>query len=513
MARADSLTPGQRRAQRILEVAPGALTWGIILAPVFASLIFAQYVAYAIFALETYWVIRTGLVVVFIRRTYLRMKTAVKEDWWAKCQALPADPTRPPADEIVHALLIPTYTEPYPILRETVKAIAEADYPAANKIVAIITRETDRAGWENVRRLQQEFGPRLRAFFHIKDPLLPGIVVGKSAAMAYGGPALKRELDALGLDPRKVIITDLDSDFRVHRHYFSYVTYHYLLEENRLECIFQPIPMFHNNLWRVPTVVRVMASACTQWQMFLESRPDRMLAFSSYSMSLDLVEKVGYWDDDVIPEDSRFYWKSFFHTQGRLKMMPVFLPIFGDAPEASDQGFWPWERAKTHANQYNQIKRWAWGVSDIPYVTLRLLHHPEIPVWLRARRYSYMVFNHLTWTTMPVLLLFGAALPRLLQVDWNLADHAEGLAAIAFVLINIAFLNVAALILVERRINPPMPKSWSYPRKVWAYLQLASYPPVGLLFSVLPALEAQSRLMLGMYLEYKVTEKVAEGAA
>ncbi len=513
MIRAASPTPGRRRAQRLLEVAPGALTWSILFAPVLASLIFAQYVAYAIFALETYWVLRTFIVVVFIRRTYRRMKAAIKEDWWAKCVALPPDPSRPSAAQIVHALLIPTYTEPYPILRETVKAIAEADYPTANKIVAIITRESDRAGWDNVRKLQEEFGPKLRAFFHIKDPLLPGIVVGKSAAMAYGGPALKRELDALGLDPQHVILTDLDSDFRVHRQYFSYVTYHYVLEPARLECIFQPIPMFHNNLWRVPTVVRVMASACTQWQMFLESRPDRMLAFSSYSMSLDLVAKVGYWDDDVIPEDSRFYWKAFFHTKGRMKMMPVFLPIFGDAPEASDQGFWPWERAKTHANQYNQIKRWAWGVSDIPYVTLRLLDHPEIPLSLRMRRYSYMVFNHLTWTTMPVLLLFGAALPRLLQVDWNLADHAESLAAIAFVLINIAFLNVAALILVERRINPPMPKRWSYPRKVWAYLQLASYPPVGLLFSVLPALEAQSRLMLGMYLEYKVTEKVAESPA
>jgi hypothetical protein len=48
---------------------------------------------------------------------------------------------------------------------------------------------------------------------------------------------------------------------------------------------------------------------------------------------------------------------------------------------------------------------------------------------------------------------------------------------------------------------------------VWSYFQLVSYPVVGLFLSVLPALEAQTRLMLGMYLEYQVTEKVAEGTA
>jgi cellulose synthase/poly-beta-1,6-N-acetylglucosamine synthase-like glycosyltransferase len=438
------------------------------------------------------------------------MKVAAAENWWQRCQALEGQPGMPDPRTIVHAVLIPTYTEPYAILRETVRAITEADYPKENKVVAIITRESDRPGWENVRRLQDEFGPRLRAFFHIKDPLLPGIVVGKSAAMAYGGPVLRRELDALGLDPKQVIITDLDSDFRVHRQYFAYVTQHYVTDPRRLECIFQPIPMFHNNLWRVPFAVRIMASACTQWQMFLSSRPDRLVAFSSYSMSLDLVIRSGYWDDDVIPEDSRFYWKSFFATHGGMKMVPVFLPIYGDAPEASDRGVF-WERAKTHANQYNQIKRWAWGVSDVPYVTIRLLHHAEIPLSLRARRYGYMVFNHLTWTTLPVLLLFGAALPRLLQEDWNLTLAADQLGLFAFILINIAFLNIAALILVERKINPPMPSQWGFLHQTWADLQLALYPIVGLLFSVLPALEAQTRLMLGMYLEYKVTEKVAEG--
>ena len=510
MAKPATLSPAQRRIQRALEVAPGALTWTILIAPVVASFVFAPYIALAIFLVDIYWFVRTGTVVVGIRSTYRTMKRTAAEDWWQRCLTLGVGPGLGDPRRIVHAVLIPTYTEPYAILRETVRAIADADYPTENKVVAIITRETDRPGWENVRRLQAEFGSRVRAFFHIKDPLLPGIVVGKSAAMAYGGPVLRRELEAMGLDPREVIITDLDSDFRVHHQYFAYVTYHYVTDKRGPESIFQPIPMFHNNLWRVPFAVRIMASACTQWQMFLSSRPDRLVAFSSYSMSLELVIKVDYWDDDVIPEDSRFYWKSFFATSGRLRMVPVFLPIYGDAPEASDRGM-PWERVKTHANQYNQIKRWAWGVSDVPFVTVRLLRHPEIGLWLRARRYGYMIFNHLTWTTLPVLLLFGAALPRLLQEDWNLTTAADRLALYAFILINIAFLNIAALILVERRINPPMPRQWGFFHQIWAYVQLGLYPIVGLLFSVLPALEAQTRLMLGMYLEYKVTEKVAEG--
>jgi cellulose synthase/poly-beta-1,6-N-acetylglucosamine synthase-like glycosyltransferase len=512
VAKTASLSKGQRRVQRALEVAPGALTWTILIAPVLASFLFAPFIAFAIFLIDIYWFVRTGTVVLGIRSTYRRMKRAMQQDWWQRCQSVVASPTIPDPRRIVHAVLIPTYTEPYPILRETVRAIAEADYPTENKVVAIITRESDRPGWENVRRLQGEFGDRFRAFIHIKDPLLPGIVVGKSAAMAYGGPVLRHELEAMGLDPKDIILTDLDSDFRVHRQYFAYVTYHFVQDANRLECLFQPIPMFHNNLWRVPFAVRIMASACTQWQMFLSSRPDRLVAFSSYSMSLDLVIKADYWDNDVIPEDSRFYWKSFFATHGRLKMVPVLLPIYGDAPEASDRGM-PWERVKTHASQYNQIKRWAWGVSDIPYVTVRLLRHTEIPLWLKARRYGYMIFNHLTWATLPIVLLFGAALPRLLQEDWNLTTAADRLALYAFILINIAFLNIAALILVERRINPPMPRTWGVVHQIWAYVQLGLYPIVGLIFSVLPALEAQTRLMLGMYLEYQITEKVAEGTA
>ena len=50
----------------------------------------------------------------------------------------------------------------------------------------------------------------------------------------------------------------------------------------------------------------------------------------------------------------------------------------------------------------------------------------------------------------------------------------------------------------------PMAIVW---RKVLVHVQYLAYPVIGLVMSVLPALEAHTRLLLGRYLEYKVTEK------
>jgi len=88
------------------------------------------------------------------------------------------------------------------------------------------------------------------------------------------------------------MVTDLDSDFRLHPQYFAYIAFQFCSAQDRLVSIWQPVPVFLNNIWRVPTAVRVMATAATQWQMFLHQHPRRLVMFSSYSMSLDLLASV-----------------------------------------------------------------------------------------------------------------------------------------------------------------------------------------------------------------------------
>ena len=66
--------------------------------------------------------------------------------------------------------------------------------------------------------------------------------------------------------------------------------------------------------------------------------------------------------------------------------------------------------------------------------------------------------------------------------------------------------NTLVLIHTDRRMCAK-PEGWPWWRRWYADLQLFLYPPVGLALSVLPALEAQTRLMFGAYIEYVVAEK------
>jgi cellulose synthase/poly-beta-1,6-N-acetylglucosamine synthase-like glycosyltransferase len=397
----------QQFGARLFEAAPGIVTWVLLLAPAWISIVFstpgALAVAAAVLVFDLYWVGRAITLVTGVYGTMWRMQADMRKDWLALCREEQRKGLNDPL-QYFHLCVIPTYTEPYHVLERTVQAIVDANYPPELKLIGIITRETDKPGWENVALLKEKFGSRLGGFYHIKDPLEPGIVIGKSAAMNWGGRWMVRVLTEEGYNLDHVLITDLDSDYRIHPEYFGWISLNHAREAMRDYVIWQPVPLFHNNIWQVPMAVRIMSASTSQWQMFLHSRPHRLVAFSSYTCSLEFVRRVGYWDKDVIPEDSRFYWKAFFTFGKRFSVKSVFLPIYGDSPNSRDY-------ASTHMSQYNQIKRWAWGITDVPYVLARLFKHPEIPMILRLRRFMNLAFNHLNWIFLPMLLMFGASGP------------------------------------------------------------------------------------------------------
>jgi hypothetical protein len=553
--RADPVAVRARTLQRALEIVPGAVTWGLIVLAIGLSFRWPEVVAWFVLTFDVYWLYKAVMLTGSVAAAFTMIRRTVDVDWRTRTYALRDMSGRiaeietrlkgirsrvevldhagetlaaaggrreaarlraerkellrllarrgeaiPDPDRLWHVALVPTYTEPYEKLHETIRALAEADWPRERKMVAIITRERDHGGRENVARLRDAFGDQFLHFFHVLDPLEPGIVVGKSSAMAYGGRWLYRELTGLGFDPREVVVTDLDSDYRVHRRYFGYLSWTFLTDKDRFRRLYQPVPMFHNNLWDTPLPVRLVAIGATHVQMWRSLTPEKLISFSSYSVSLQTIHEVDYWATDAIPEDSRFYWKSFFRYSGEFQAIPLFMPIYGDAVRARSY-------PRTLVQQYTQIRRWAWGVTDIPYYIRNAFAHSEIPRLLRIRRLLDLWLDHLNWAIAPFVIIFGSNLPLILNPTFAQTTLGQNLPLYASWLLTGAFACLAVLMYVEERIAPPRPATWGLVRNVASRVQWLFLPLVGLVFSNLPALDAQTRLMAGKYLEYRVTEK------
>jgi len=491
-----------RWLQRMLEMVPGLISWAIILGPIWLSFSYPWLVAYFVLTFDFYMLCRSLWLGVTVVIGYRRMRRVLATDWKARLEGVePPGPGAPKARELIQLALIPTYTESLDKLRHTVRALADAEWPTDRKICAIITRESDADGIANVKQLRKEFRGSFAEFIHILDPLEPGIVIGKSSAMAWGGRYLYRLLvRERGMDASRILITDLDADFRVHPQYFTYLAWTHLSDENRDTQLYQPIPFFHNNIWEAPVLLRLFAAMLTQLQLWRSVMPEKLISFSSYSTTLKMVHEVGYWATDAIPEDSRFYWKSYFTYGERFRAVPLFIPIYGDAVRA--RSYW-----RSLMTQYVQARRWAWGVTDIPYVVQNAIRHSEIPLLSRVWRVLNLFWEHISWAIGPFVITFGTVIPLVLNPAFGQTILGQNLPIYASTMLTMALLALGVMIYIENSIVPKRPAMWGWFPRLMSYAQWIGLPIIGILFSNLPALDAQTRLLTGRYLEYRVTEK------
>ena len=75
-------------------------------------------------------------------------------------------------------------------------------------------------------------------------------------------------------------------------------------------------------------------------------------------------------------------------------------------------------------------------------------------------------------------------------------------------ILTMSLLSLIVIFVIDARNRPPRPNKVSFLRKLLSPLEFVLMPVVGFFFSALPGIDAHTRLMLGRYIEYRVTEKV-----
>ena len=346
----------------------------------------------------------------------------------------------PDWERVHHVIVIPTYHEPLHILKRTLDALVNQSFPISRLAVMVSFEEREGSkGKEKAKELEQLYGSSFGYFWTTFHPDIEGEVKGKSSNTSWGAKIAKKKLiDEAGIPIEYVTITSEDADAVMHHHYFSALAYQFLDSPKRYQRIWQAGIMFYNNIWRVPAPIRVMASTFSVFQLYVLMRPDSLMNFSTYSTSLQLIDSIGYWDVDVIPEDYRLFFKAYFATEGQLTVDPLFIPVYNDAAESD--GYW-----STMINQYEQIKRWAWGASDDAYIIKRWLTVPNMPFWDKTMRVLHVLESHFLWPVNWFAITVGALIPPLINPDFSRTILGKTLPQVSSGILTVSLLSLVVI--------------------------------------------------------------------
>jgi len=401
-------------------------------------------------------------------------------------------------------IIIPTYKEPIHILNRTLTSIADQTFPTEQISICLAMEKNepeDERGLK-VRRLESKFKDLFANFFVTVHELLPGEAKGKASNERFAGIWIKKELvDKRKMDINYITVTSCDADHKYHKNHFACLAYKFLDDPQRYIRFWQPAIMFYNNIWELPAITRVPNTLGSIWNLSQLPRRDRLINQQNYSLSLKLLDEVDYWDADKIPEDWGIFFKAYYKKMGKIEVEPIFLPVFADAAQSTSL-------LKTLKNQYEQYKRWAWGVSDDPWIIKNYFLTPGMPFWDKTMRLIYVLWSHFLWPVNWFIITLGLTIPTLLNPAFGRTTLGYTIPKLSSYVLTIALTFLIIMIIFDNIYKPKRPKNFPLWRAILIPLEFILMPISGFFFSALPGLDAHTRLMLGKYLEYKVTEKV-----
>jgi len=507
--------------------------------PVVLSLIWPVGMAYFIIIFDAYWLVKALVMGGHLVFGYLHMQRAMRIDWLArlhrtedlselsddltkmyllargferrrlkeeleqveKIRALPAE--QKPWRSVVQVVLYPFYKESYEVMEASVRSCFESNYPK-DRIIMVLAPE-ERAGvgaLEIAQRLKEKFGGVFMDFLISVHPDgIVGEIKAKGANSYHAGKMLQRYIDERQIPYDNVVVSCFDGDTLVSRQYFANVAYNYILTPERTFRSYQPIPLFNNNIWDVPAINRLVALGSSYWQMIESTRPHRLVNFSAQAMSLKTLVDIDFWDRAVVSEDSKQFYRAYYHYNGDHKAIPIFTPVSMDAVLGKTY----WDTLKA---QYIQKRRWAWGIEHFPYVIEKFFTTRNRMSWYQRIIHPFRILEgHVSWGTSSLLIALGGWLPIMVNVDFRSSILAYHLPVLARDMLSITWVGVIVSTIIAMKLIPARPAKYGKIKVVEMILQWVLVPISGIIFGSIPAIDAETRLMLGRYLGFHVTDK------
>jgi len=337
----ENLKPRQARLQRFLEILPGASSWTVLLGLIFLSIFFPFSAAILIVAFYLSWILRVLYSTIFLVLSYFQLNIEENTDWmgrihgidhlssylkecqlkkfghrwrqWAshhihcdQLEKLNASKIMPPLSKnIYHLVIFPIIKEGRDILEPAIEAINRQNFPHQQIVIVFALEER---ALPPIQKAVQELETKYKGiFFNCMTVIHPAVVPGEARVKGANATCAAKKaaefFQERSIRFENVIISCFDADTVVSPNYFACLTYHYMVCPDRLRASFQPIPVYHNNIWNVPGFARVVETGSSFYQLIETTNPKKLVTFSSHSMSFKALVDVDYWPVDMISSD------------------------------------------------------------------------------------------------------------------------------------------------------------------------------------------------------------------
>lgn len=483
------------RALRLLDRLPGGLSWLLITLPLWGPLLLPDKTAAFLVAFSIYVLWRTAKAGVLGVVGIWRLRRSLARDWRAEASRLNG------WDEVHHVVIYPTYLEPIEVLVESLEHLERQDFPRERVSAVVAFEESDLSAPANMDLIRRRFDHSFGSLLITSHRLIPGEVPGKSANVAWAAREAKRILvDGRRLDPARTLVTVCDADSRLHSKYLSALTHAALADPDPLHSIYQALLVLRTNPTRAPSPFHMLDATYSVNSLAGLVAPYRLLPLSTYSLPLLACHRVDYWDPDVIPEDSRMFFKMMFGNPKPVRVRPLFVPVLLDAAEGASL-------LASAVSRYRQARRWAWGLSDVPYLARRL-GAPRGGTWLgRLVRVAWYVEDHLIWGAAWPLFADGLHPWAFLAPQFWLSPEATHLANTYSSALTAGLPLLVVIVLLDLWLRSTLGErkgSLLIAATSWILFPILSFALIWL-----PALDAHTRVLLGRPLAYQVTPKLA----
>jgi hypothetical protein len=287
-------------------------------------------------------------------------------------------------------------------------------------------------------------------------------------------------------------VTVADSDLIIHPHYFAELTRQFAADPRRYSLIWQAPILFDNDIWRTSAAIRLVtfySNAVTTGD-YINSW-EAKFPYSTYSISLELLEDVNYWDPTVIAEDINIFMRAFFKKGGKAYVQRIYLPTHGNPIYGANL----WHAIGIF---YTQKVRQAWGGVEIGYLFQKWNYPPGAPFTYKIGRLLKLFHDHLFFSAAGFIVTLGTVLSIALDQTAVITLPPVSLSPLLFIILTL--LGGSALLVIWFTERVRLSRGWID----WNFKTMASeilswviFPVLSFLLVNLPGLQAQTMMLLG----------------